>query len=96
MESIPMNELTGHGGVVFTVPEAAKLLRVNSKSLYAAISRGEVPGIIKLGRRLLVPRLMLERMLGLVPLETEATSDEDLEDEELRLFELRRRMWGPR
>ena len=48
---------------VLTVPEAAKLLRIGTRSYYAAAQRGEVPAV-RVGRRLLVPGVQLERLLA--------------------------------
>lgn len=39
-----------------TVDEAAALLRVNRKTLYAAIDQGNVPGILRLGRTIRIAR----------------------------------------
>jgi len=47
---------------VLTVPEAAALLRVGRNTMYLAIQRGDVPAL-KLGRRVLVPRDALLRLL---------------------------------
>jgi len=44
--------------LVLTVPEVAALLRVNVKTVYAAIAAGELPGK-KVGRRTIVPRAAL-------------------------------------
>lgn len=33
-----------------TVDEVASLLRVDRKSVYAAVSRGEIPGVLRVGR----------------------------------------------
>lgn len=46
-----------------TVEEAAKLLRIGRNSAYEAARRGELP-VVRIGRRLLVPRVALERLLG--------------------------------
>jgi len=48
---------------VLTVPEAAKLVRVGSRTYYAAAARGEVPAV-QIGRRLVVPGAALERFLA--------------------------------
>ena len=48
---------------VLTVEEAAVLLRIGRQSAYQAVRAGEIP-TIRVGRRLLVPRARLERMLG--------------------------------
>jgi excisionase family DNA binding protein len=54
---------------VFTVCEVAKILRLGKMSVYEAVSRGEIPSL-RIGRRILIPRNALERMLdnlGSVP-----------------------------
>ena len=48
---------------VLTVDEGRKLLRVSRNSMYAAIARNEVPHL-RIGRRLLIPRVALERLLA--------------------------------
>jgi len=48
--------------VVLTIEEVAKALRVSRGTAYEAVRRGELP-VIKLGRRLLVPRIALDRLL---------------------------------
>ena len=45
-----------------TIVEAAKILGIGRNHAYAAARRGDIP-IIKIGKRILVPRLALERML---------------------------------
>ena len=47
---------------VLDIAEAAKLLGISRNSAYEAAARGELP-TIRIGRRLLVPKLALERML---------------------------------
>jgi excisionase family DNA binding protein len=42
-----------------TVDEAAEMLRVNRKSLYQAIERGEIPGVVRIGRTLRIRRAAL-------------------------------------
>ena len=60
-ESIPGEHLT------LTIPEAAKVLRIGLTPAYRAAKSGELP-TIRLGRRLLVPRAALDRLLaGNVP-----------------------------
>lgn len=46
-----------------TVEEAAKELGVGRSTAYLAAKRGEIP-TIRIGRRLLVPRAALERLLS--------------------------------
>ncbi len=45
-----------------TVPEAAKILGISRGSAYEAAKTGELP-VIRIGKRLLVSRTVLERML---------------------------------
>jgi excisionase family DNA binding protein len=52
------------GAQTYTVEEAARLLGVSRGVGYEAARRGQLP-TIRLGRRLLVPKIALERMLGL-------------------------------
>jgi excisionase family DNA binding protein len=47
-----------------TIEEAAQLLGVGRQSAYQAARTGELP-TIKIGRRLLVSRAQIDRMLGL-------------------------------
>ncbi len=46
-----------------TVAEAAKALGVGRNSAYEAVRRGDLP-VIRLGRRYVVPRAALERLLA--------------------------------
>lgn len=46
-----------------TVEEAARVLGIGRNSAYEAVRRGEIP-TIRIGRRFIVPRMALERMLG--------------------------------
>lgn len=48
--------------VTYTVEEAARLLGIGRNTAYEAVARGEVP-VIRVGRRLLVPRAALERLM---------------------------------
>jgi hypothetical protein len=47
----------------FTVEEAGKILGLSRCSAFAAAARGDIP-TIRLGRRLIVPRRGLEKMLA--------------------------------
>ena len=48
--------------LVLQAGEAAKILGLSRNSVYQGIQTGEIPHI-KIGKRLLIPRLALERML---------------------------------
>jgi len=54
----PLNER-----LTLTVDEAATLLGISRAFAYEAVNRGEIPSI-RIGRRILVPRVALARMLG--------------------------------
>lgn len=45
-----------------TVEEAARVLGISRSSAYEAARRGELP-IVRIGRRYVVPRVALERLL---------------------------------
>jgi hypothetical protein len=47
----------------FTVEEAGKILGISRASAFAAASRGDIP-TIRIGKRLIVPRHGLEKLLG--------------------------------
>jgi excisionase family DNA binding protein len=47
-----------------SLAEAAALLGVAKSSAYHAAARGELPGIIRLGRRIVVSRDAIERLLA--------------------------------
>lgn len=53
--------------ITVTVDEAARMLNVDRKSLYSAIGRGEVPGVIKIGRTIRIGREALLRWAGCQP-----------------------------
>lgn len=48
--------------LTLSVGEAAKLLGIGRNLCYDRVKKGEIP-VIKLGRRLLVPRKALEKLL---------------------------------
>ena len=52
----------GKERLTFTVVEAAVLLGIGRNSAYEAIKTGTLPSV-QIGRRILVPRAALERML---------------------------------
>ena len=45
-----------------TVPEAAAMLRISRNFAYELVKRGELPAI-RFGKRLIIPRAALEKML---------------------------------
>lgn len=49
--------------LTLTVEEAAELLGVSRGTAYEAARRGELP-VVRIGRRLLVPRARLAELLG--------------------------------
>lgn len=57
-----MQSLHDDGRLTWTVTEAAKLLGISPTSAYEAARRGELP-VRVIGRRMLVPRVALQRLL---------------------------------
>ncbi len=51
--------------LTFTVKETARLLGIGRQLAYDRVKTGEIP-VLKIGRRLLVPRIALEKMLDSV------------------------------
>jgi excisionase family DNA binding protein len=49
--------------LTLTVEETAKCLGIGRNSAYEAVARGEIP-VIKVGKRLLVPKAALEKLLN--------------------------------
>jgi len=47
----------------FTVPEAGEILRVSRWAAYAAAKAGTLP-VVWIGKRCIVPRYALEKLLG--------------------------------
>jgi len=50
--------------MTLTVNETAERLGIGRNQAYEAIKRGEIPGVIKIGRRLLVSEAALNRLLN--------------------------------
>jgi len=49
--------------LVYTVKEVSKLLHLSRNSVYQGILTGEIPHV-KVGKRILIPRVSLERFLS--------------------------------
>ena len=54
--------MTNQNRITLTVTEAANLLGISRNLCYEAVSKGEIPAI-RLGNRLLVPRVALEQLM---------------------------------
>jgi excisionase family DNA binding protein len=61
---IDRSVVTAHGRATFDVREVARLLGVGRDAVYAAAERGEIPGTIRIGRRLVFSRAPLLAWLG--------------------------------
>jgi excisionase family DNA binding protein len=57
----------------YTVDEAARIIGIGRNAAYEAIRRREIP-VLKIGRRLVVPKVALERLLSAGG--TQATNDD--------------------
>jgi hypothetical protein len=53
---------TSNGPVALTVAEAAERLRISSSAAYRQIQAGHIP-TVRIGRRLLVPAVWIDRLL---------------------------------
>lgn len=49
---------------LLTTPEVAELLRTSTKAIYAMIERLQLPGVVRIGRRILVREEVLLHWLG--------------------------------
>lgn len=47
----------------YTVPEASKRFGCSKNHLYELIARGEFPGVIRLGKKILLSRRVIDEML---------------------------------
>jgi excisionase family DNA binding protein len=56
------DQMNPNESLVLTVGEAAKLLRLSKTTTYDQIRQGSIPSI-RMGKRILVPRAALMRML---------------------------------
>ena len=59
----PPASTTGRDRLVLTVDEAACLLNISRGLAYELVARGELPAI-RLGRRIVIPRVAMEELLG--------------------------------
>jgi excisionase family DNA binding protein len=61
-EDLPASP-AGGDRLVLTVDEAAYLLNISRGLAYELVARGELPAI-RLGRRIVIPRVAMEELLG--------------------------------
>jgi excisionase family DNA binding protein len=62
-EQVQMDKSANQPAIVYTIEEAAKLLKLGRNSAYEAARNGDIP-TLRIGRRLLVPRAALDRLLA--------------------------------
>ena len=55
--------MTRNDSMTVTVQEAAKLLGISRNLCYDAVAKGQIPAV-RVGRRLLVPRIALHNLLA--------------------------------
>jgi excisionase family DNA binding protein len=65
-DSRPLASTIGNDRLVLTVAEAGQLLGISRAFAYELVARGELP-VIRLGRRIVVPKAALLAMVGLEP-----------------------------
>ena len=68
--------LTGSNRLVYTVPEAGRLLGLGRNAAYDAARRGDIP-TIKLGRLLRVPKAALHKLVGIEPAYSRTVGEAD-------------------
>ena len=83
------NRMYDREALLLTVEQAADALKISRSSAYRAANRGQLP-VVRIGRRMLIPRLKLEAMFGVEP----HPSEEDEEDRAIRMYRARKRLWG--
>jgi excisionase family DNA binding protein len=52
------------GRATYTVEQAGEILGISRAAAYEAVQRGEIPHL-RIGRRIVVPRRPLDRMVGI-------------------------------
>jgi len=58
------NSLNSEGGcLTVTIPAAGKLIGLSRGASYEAAKRGDMPGVLRIGRRLMVSKAALQRAL---------------------------------
>ena len=50
--------------LTYNVPEVAKILGLSRCTAYTAATRGDLPGVVRCGKRILVSKAALERALA--------------------------------
>jgi excisionase family DNA binding protein len=55
--------MTENERMILSVTEVAKILGISRNLVYSGVIRGEIP-CIKIGKRILVPKVAFERMLN--------------------------------
>ena len=69
-----LEELRACQSAVITIAEAAAVLGVDARTVSRAVQSGELPAL-RVGRRLLIPRLPLLVRLGVVDASSDAPQD---------------------
>ena len=75
MTSLKLVPSDANDRLVYTVHEAAQLLGISRAFAYELVARGELP-VIRLGRRVLVPKLRLRALVDLPATEDEISPDQ--------------------
>jgi excisionase family DNA binding protein len=59
-----VSDQIGHLPALLTPAQVATLLRTSKKAIYAMIERAQLPGVIRIGRRVLIREAELLHWLG--------------------------------
>jgi excisionase family DNA binding protein len=71
------SSVEGRERLCFSVPEAARMLGISRGLAYELARSGQRP-VLRLGKRLLVPRIALDRMLSLADSSTGNKSSKEI------------------
>lgn len=63
-EPRPNNSVPPLGRLTYTVEEVAEILGLSRSKIYELVARGEIPVVPLSGRRRLIARVTLDRILG--------------------------------
>jgi len=63
LDCTPHTDKPQYESLVFSVPECAKILQISTSLAYRLCRTGQIPGVLRLGKRLVVSRVQFSRWL---------------------------------